>query len=256
MSMPYTKVVEMILRPKNRYASTFVLVFCVFFASACQRFSSEGSLDTTSESVQGNLDRTSFSIQGDRNFLIGYEPIFPDGDINVVVEISTGSVEKWEVNKSTGTLDWEFVDGAPRRINYLGYPANYGMVPKTLLPKVHGGDGDPLDVIVLGPAVERGSVIKCKLIGVLKLLDGDEQDDKLIAVTEDSPFYDVDRLSDLDAEFHGVTEIIKLWFSNYKGPGKLQVKGFAEADTARGILLAAVQAYSRQAKTAASQVDQ
>ena len=57
---------------------------------------------------------------------------------------------------------WEFKDGKPRIVKYLGYPGNYGMVPKTLLPENLGGDGDPLDVIVLGPQVERGSVIKCK----------------------------------------------------------------------------------------------
>ena len=45
----------------------------------------------------------------------------------------------------------------PREVKYLGYPGNYGMIPRTLLPKELGGDGDPLDVIVLGPAVERGS---------------------------------------------------------------------------------------------------
>jgi len=60
------------------------------------------------------------------------------------------------------------------------------MIPQTLLSKENGGDGDPLDVIILGPSISRGSVVKAHLIGVLKLLDGGEQDDKLIAIIDNS----------------------------------------------------------------------
>ena len=81
------------------------------------------------------------------------------------------------------------------------------------------------------------------MIGVLQLLDGGEQDDKLIAVLEDTPFYKVNTISELDGEFAGVSEIIKLWFANYKGPGKMEPKGFGDAETAKEILKAAVKAY-------------
>jgi inorganic pyrophosphatase len=188
-----------------------------------------------------------YTLKGEHSFLSGYEPVFEDGDINVVVEIPTGTVAKWEVAKPSGEMKWEFVDDKPREVKYLGYPGNYGMIPKTLLPKELGGDGDPLDVIVLGPAVERGSVIKCKLIGVLQLLDRGEQDDKLIAVLENTPFYDVNNLVELDANFNGVSEIVKLWFANYKGPGKMEPKGFADEKKAREILNAAVEAYPKGA---------
>ena len=43
------------------------------------------------------------------------------------------------------------------------------------MPKEDGGDGDPLDVIVLGPTIPRGTVV-AKLIGILRLLDNGEQD--------------------------------------------------------------------------------
>ena len=59
---------------------------------------------------------------------------------------------------------WVWINNKPRIINYLGYPANYGMIPKTLLKKENGGDGDPLDVIVLGPPESKGSIVKCKII--------------------------------------------------------------------------------------------
>jgi len=79
-------------------------------------------------------------------------------------------LEKWEVDKTDGKMKWEFVDKKPRTINYLGCPGNYGMIPGTLLSKELGGDGDPLDVIVLGPPVERGSIVKCKLTSVKLIL--------------------------------------------------------------------------------------
>ncbi|MDJ0554325.1 MAG: inorganic diphosphatase [Microcoleaceae cyanobacterium MO_207.B10] len=63
-------------------------------------------------------------------------------------------------------------------------------------------------MVVLGPAVPRGSVVPVKLIGVLKLLDGGEQDDKLIAVLKDTPLSEVDSIADLDSKFPGVTNII------------------------------------------------
>ena len=74
-----------------------------------------------------------------------------------MIEIPTGTTAKWEVVKPSGELRWEFDQGRPRVVRYLGYPGNYGMIPRTLLPKEEGGDGDPLDVVVLGPAVPRGS---------------------------------------------------------------------------------------------------
>ena len=129
-----------------------------------------------------------YTLVGGKNFLDGYEPLNSDGTINVVVEIPAGTNGKWEVTKPDGRLKWEFKNGRPRFVKYLPYPGNYGMVPRTLLPKELGGDGDPLDVIALGPTRRRGSVVKAKLIGVLKLLDGGEQDDKLLAVLINSPF--------------------------------------------------------------------
>ena len=48
------------------------------------------------------------------------------------------------------------------------------MIPKTLLPVEDGGDGDPLDVLVLGEPLEKGSIVDVRLIGVLSMLDDGE----------------------------------------------------------------------------------
>ncbi|TXB66661.1 inorganic diphosphatase [Vicingus serpentipes] len=190
-----------------------------------------------------------YTIIGEHHFLNGYEAKTAEGNINVVVEIPTGSVDKWEVDKTDGSLKWQILEDGPRKVNYLGYPGNYGMIPKTYLPKDLGGDGDPLDVIVLGPAVKRGSIIECKIIGVIELLDRGEQDDKLIAVMKDTPFYLVNSIDELKQSFNGALDIVTTWFSNYKGPGKMEIQTVAEKERADEILEASIKAYKNANET-------
>lgn len=166
--------------------------------------------------------------------------------IEVLVEIPAGTSEKWELNKDSGQLEWEEVDGEPRIVQYLPYPANYGLIPNTLLPREDGGDGDPLDVILLGPAQKRGSRINARLIGVMHLKDDGEKDDKLLAVADNSPFTEVESLAQLRKEFPQITEILSLWFSNYTRGTAMQVTGFSEADLAVEILKEAQSAYQKE----------
>ena len=114
-----------------------------------------------------------------------------------LIEIPAGTSIKYEVNKDNGKLTVEKINGQPRTIDYLPYPVNYGMIPKTLLPKSKGGDGDPLDIMILGPSLEKGKTVACKVIGMLQLMDGGEQDDKLIAVYEGSNFKSVHSIDQL-----------------------------------------------------------
>lgn len=186
----------------------------------------------------------SYRLQGSRSFLDGYPARVTNGRVNVVVEIPAGTNAKWEVDKSDGSIAWEQRGSGYRVVKYLGYPANYGMVPSTLLPKELGGDGDPLDVLLLGPTQKRGSVVSARLIGVLTLLDGGEQDDKLVAVADGSVFEGVASIRELDAQFPGVTRILEIWMSNYKGPGKMKSKGFAEVEEANRVLEASIKAFA------------
>ena len=154
-------------------------------------------------------------------------------------------MDKWELDKTTGKVRWELVNEKPRIINYIGYPGNYGMIPRTLLSKQTGGDGDPLDILVLGPPVERGHVLKCKIIGVLYLKDRGEQDDKLIAISDNSPLYWVNSIEELDKEYIGISDIVQLWFTNYKGPGKMKSYGFGNKKVALDILNGAIKEYEQ-----------
>jgi inorganic pyrophosphatase len=144
-------------------------------------------------------------LKGERNFLTGYDPHNLDGTVNAVIEISAGTTAKYETIKKTGMIELEQKNGAPRYVQYLGYPVNYGLIPRTVLPKSKGGDGDPLDALVLGAAVPTGSIVKTRPLGVLTLVDGGEKDDKIILAAENSPFAVCRDIDDLNARFPGVT---------------------------------------------------
>ncbi|MGP9802975.1 ParB-like protein [Rheinheimera sp. NSM] len=141
-----------------------------------------------------------------------------DGSVNVLIEIAAGSADKWQQNKAEPLqLEWERQDGTLRQIRFLPYPANYGIVSGTMLAKEHGGDGDPLDVLVLGSALPQGTVQPVRLIGVLRMLDNGEQDDKLLAVPLQGVFSALHDVAQLQQQFPGVIEQLQHWFRHYKG---------------------------------------
>jgi len=217
--------------------NTFLIISLLFFLIflSCK--------DTNREIKENN---NSLLIKTDSlslNLLTDFLPLYENGDVNAVIEIPSGTLQKWELNKSKGQVEWEKVNDIPRIVNYLAYPANYGMIPRTLLSKEQGGDGDPLDIIVLGPPAKRASVIRCKIIGVLYLLDRGEQDNKLVAISSNSPLYEGNNIDELDEKYIGITDILQLWFTNYKGPGKMKSKGFGDKHDAKKILTSAISEY-------------
>ena len=96
-----------------------------------------------------------------------------------VIEISKGGRNKYELDKQTGMLRLD-------RVLYTAthYPANYGFIPRT-----YAGDNDPLDVLVLCEEdIVPLALVEVYPIGVLKMIDGNEQDEKIIAVSKNDPF--------------------------------------------------------------------
>lgn len=198
----------------------------------------------TPSAAQETLETSPAPAEG-LNLIQGFVPVNPDRTVNMVVEIPAGTNEKWEVDKADGRLKPEFKNGQPRIIRYLGYPANYGMIPRTILPKDLGGDGDPLDIIAAGKPLDRGRVVRVKLIGVLRFLDRGEKDDKLIAVVPGTALDQVDTIEQMEQRFPGIIPIIRTWFLNYKGPGKMVFQGAGSVKEAQTILDAAVRNFRK-----------
>tara|TARA_Y100000768_G_scaffold222069_1_gene167402 strand:- start:2525 stop:3118 length:594 start_codon:yes stop_codon:yes gene_type:complete len=161
-----------------------------------------------------------------------------DGYVNVLIEIPSGTLEKWELNKDSGIIERDYKNGKPRTINYLGYPANYGMIPNTLSNEELGGDGDPLDILVLGSPINKGELVKVKVIGMIEMLDNGQKDDKFIAVKKnDLIFSKINKVQEIKENFPGLLKILKLWFENYKGINQIQVTNIYDKSIANEILL-------------------
>ncbi len=170
---------------------------------------------------------------------IAYENVLalnPDSSINMIVEISAGTTAKYEMNKKTHQIVMDNIDGQPRYINYLGYPGNYGMIPNTILPKSQGGDGDPLDILLFGVTQPRGSIQRARIVGVMKLLDNKEQDDKILAVPLTKKWSRVNNIDDLDLYFPGARDIVVTFFTNYKAKGEMEFESWGDRKEAMKVM--------------------
>lgn len=154
----------------------------------------------------------------EKNLISDIYPFNEDETINVVVEIPAGTLEKWKVTKDGSQIKQQIDNNKIRTIDYLAYPFNYGFIPQTILPVEDGGDGDQLDIIIIGPSVKRGSVLKVKPIGTIVALDNNEIDLKIISLAVNS--LEISRsnsIDDLKKNYIGLFEIITIWIENYKG---------------------------------------
>jgi inorganic pyrophosphatase len=153
-------------------------------------------------------------------------PAIEDGAMNVVVEIPAGTNLKIEYRREAHAFLPDTVSGgAARMIRFLPYPGNYGFVPGTLMDTERGGDGDPLDVLVISESVATGSILRVRPIGALLLRDRGEIDTKIIAVPADSlqRTLPVDNFIDFMLLQDPARRIVESWFLNYKGPEATQL---------------------------------
>jgi inorganic pyrophosphatase len=101
-------------------------------------------------------------------------------DFICVVEVSKGSKKKYELDKETGFIMLD-------RILYTSthYPANYGFIPRT-----YGDDNDPLDVLLLcSEEIEPMCLVRAYPIGVISMIDNGRNDEKIIAIPFNDPYY-------------------------------------------------------------------
>lgn len=126
-------------------------------------------------------------------------------DFIAVIEISQGSKKKYELDKESGFLILD-------RILHTSthYPANYGLIPRTL-----SEDGDPLDVLVLSSeTIEPMSLVRCYPIGMITMLDGGKMDEKIIAIPFSDPTYN--GYTDINQLPNHIFEEMRHFFQVYK----------------------------------------
>lgn len=142
-----------------------------------------------------------------------------NGNVNAVIEISAGTNLKYEYDSEKQKFLPDKINGKPRIVNYLPYPVNYGFIPSTLMDYEKGGDGDPLDILVICPALSTGTIIETIPIAMMTLIDAGEIDNKIIAIPANKNMQTVTakNLIEMDTLYIGIKNIIETWFLNYKG---------------------------------------
>lgn len=158
----------------------------------------------------------------------------------MVNEIPAGSAIKYELDDQGRVIADRFLSMP------MAYPTNYGSIPSSL-----GGDGDPLDVLAYTRTpIFPGTIMEVRPIGMLRMVDGGEQDDKIIAVpTHDvDPTWDeIETVDDLPAMER---ERLQSFFRVYKqlpdGGKTIELDGFAPIDEAEAVLSRALDKYRQE----------
>lgn len=155
-------------------------------------------------------------------------------EVNGVIEIPKGTRAKYELDKDSGLLKLD-------RVLYSSvyYPANYGFIPQS-----YCDDKDPLDILILSQIdIVPLCIVPAKSIGVMRMLDNGEADDKIIAVAAGDPSIShINDISELPAHF--ISEI-RNFFEDYK---KLEnktvvVEDFQDRQTAIEIIRESFEMY-------------
>ena len=163
----------------------------------------------------------------------------------LLLKLLLAVVKKKKVSTDGFSIIQEYKSGSERVIKYLPYPFNYGFLPKTLESFESGGDGDALDVILIGRSVEEGIVVKSKVIGIIYMIDKNEIDNKILATTLDTTFEEVNSVNDLKKNFPGIIEIIQLWLENYKG-GFIEITNIQGRKNANNYILNSKNSYKKK----------
>lgn len=144
--------------------------------------------------------------------------------VNAYIEITPTDQIKYELDKASGILK---IDRPQRFSNTV--PALYGLIPHTYSGPLTAeitraktqykdidGDEDPLDICVLAEknVMHSDIILKAKPIGGLRMIDGNEADDKIIAVMEGDPLYG--HLEDIDQCQNSILQRLIHYFITYK----------------------------------------
>jgi inorganic pyrophosphatase len=159
--------------------------------------------------------------------------------LNAIIEIPRGSRSKYEYCPEYNCFRLDRVLASP-----MHYPTAYGFVPSTLYT-----DGDPLDILVLiDEPTFTGCLIEVRPIGVMRMVDSGQGDDKIVAVAmNDMRYHHYTSLGDMKP--HTLVEI-EYFYSVYKDlEGKqTQFDGWADVDFAHRIIGESIERYRESVK--------
>jgi inorganic pyrophosphatase len=171
--------------------------------------------------------------------------------VQAYIEITPFDSVKYEIDKETGYLR---VDRPQRYSSQV--PTLYGFVPQTycaervqaLSPTSKCGDGDPLDICVLSerPIARAEVLLNARVIGGLRMVDGGEADDKIIAVLENDDVFGP--VSELDEAPPALIERLRHYFLTYKlkpdGEQSIHFDGTYGSEEAQRVIVAAMDDYA------------
>lgn len=160
-------------------------------------------------------------------------------EMNVIIEIPKGSLNKYEIDKETGLIALDRVAHTAQP-----FPTDYGFVPQTLWD-----DGDALDVLVLTTApLAPGILVRARPVAIMNMVDSGESDAKIIAVPVSDPRWkDVQDIKDLNK--HTLKELEHFYLTYKQLQNKVvTISGFEGKDAAEKAFERARQMYSKAKK--------
>ena len=159
----------------------------------------------------------------------------PPDEMTVVVEIPRGSRNKYELNKETGLFRLD-------RVLYsaVHYPGDYGFFPQT-----YAEDDDPLDALVMiTVSTFTGCEIDVRPIGMFRMSDRDEMDEKVLCVPSHDPLYDdYETISDVPGHFLREVEHFFTVYKDLEG-GRVRSLGWEDREAARAVIQSASARYA------------
>jgi inorganic pyrophosphatase len=159
----------------------------------------------------------------------------PPDEMTVVVEIPRGSRNKYELNKETGLFQLD-------RVLYsaVHYPGDYGFFPRSFAQ-----DDDPLDALVmLTVPTFPGCSIDVRPVGLFRMTDREEMDEKVLCVPTNDPLWDdYDDIGDVPGHFLREVEHFFAIYKDLEG-GRVQTLGWEDARSARTAITDSIARYT------------